>query len=268
MKIRLSFLVLATLVVMCVGEDAGRPMPPPDGPIAAGQSGCAWLGFTIKKPDRDSAAQIPALPPGMGFVIQAITPTGPAEAAQLQPMDILWKFGDQMLVNQGQLATLLSLSKPGDEVSLALFRGGKPLDVKIKLGEAKGDRNVFSRDMIDAAILSDEGSPMKIVNIQDRTATFSNNDGKAVVRREGEGYRVVINGPDGKAIFDDTLPADGTLEGIPSDWRRRIWVLRRSLDHALENRLVPVRPPRPRVVPPPLPRPETAQPSPAVSSNH
>jgi hypothetical protein len=268
MKIRHSFLILATLVGMCPGEDAGQPMPSPSGLIVAGQCGSAWLGFTIRKPDRDSAAQIPALPAGMGLVIQAITPAGPAEAAQLKPMDVLWKFGDQMLVNQGQLATLLSLSKPGDEVSLAIFRAGEPLDVKIKLGEAQGDKNVFSRDMIDAAILSDEGSPMKIVNIQDRTATFSNNDGKAVVRRDGEGYRVVINGPDQQAIFEGTLPLDGTLDGVPSDWRRRIWVLRRSLDHALENRLVPVRPPRPRVVPPPAPTPEPVPPPPAVSSNH
>ncbi|MEI6676590.1 MAG: hypothetical protein WCO57_15580 [Verrucomicrobiota bacterium] len=121
---------------------------------------------------------------------------------------------------------------------------------------SESDRNeaktVFSKDMIDAAILSDEGRLMEIINLQERTATFSNNDGRALVQREGAGYRVVINGPDKQVLFDGTLPTDGNLEGIPPDWRRRVWVLHRSLEHALDSRMVPVRSPRPQVVPPPV----------------
>lgn len=256
MQLRQSLLILLTLVVTCVGEDAVTKTAPPTAPphpAAAARSGAAWLGFSVRKPDPAGAAQIPTLPPGVGFVIQAVTAGGPAELAQLKPMDVLWKFGDQLLVNQGQLATLLSLRKPGDEVVLAIFRAGQPAEIKITLGEAPADTSEFSREMIEAAILpdGDEMPRTRIVTMGDRTATYSNTDGKALVRREGDGYKVVISGPDKNVIYDGALSADGNLDGIPTDWRRRICVLRRSLDHALESRIVPVRAPRPRVVPPP-----------------
>ena len=267
MQLRQSLLILTALVVTCVGEDAAPKMSPlPPGFVPP--SGPAWLGCSVRKPDPATAAQLAALPPGIGFVIQGVAPGGPAEGAELKSKDVLWKFGDQMLVNQGQLATLLSLQRPGDEVKLAIFRDGKPAEIKVTLGETPTDRKEFSRDMIDATILSDEGSPMKIVNILDRTASFSNADGDALIRREGEGYKVLITGPDKKVIFDGTLATDGKLDGIPPEWHRRVCVLRRSLDHALENRIVPVRAPRPRVVPPPTPPPGEPVPPPVTPSNH
>ncbi len=267
MKLRHALLTLTTLVVACVGEEPGSP--PTSAPVPPmAQARSASLGFSVTKLDPRAAAQIPTLPPGVGFVIQAITPGGAAEGAQLNPQDVLWKFGDQWLINQGQLATLLSLKNPGDEVALAIFRAGKPLEIKLKLGEARDDASVFSKDMIDAAILSDEGQPMKIVNLQERTATFANNEGKALVQRQGEGYRVVITGPDKQVLFDGALPTDGNLEGIPIDWRRRVWVLHRSLDHALDSRIVPVRAPRPRVVPPPVAPVPGGAPAPAGTQNH
>lgn len=276
MEIRQSLFLFAALVATCPGEDAvikPPPLPPLLPTVAATPArGTAWLGFSIRKPDAAVMAQTPGLPAGIGFVIQAVTPGGPADLAKLSPMDVLWKFGDQMLVNQGQLATLLSLQHPGDEVTLAVFREGKPVDIKVRLGETPANPKEFSRDVVDAAILSDEGSPMKIVNILDRTATFSNADGDASVRREGEGYKVLITGPDKRVIYDGLLPADGNLSAIPDEWHRRICVLRRSLDHALENRLVPVRSPRPRVVPPPPAVPpapvEGSPPPPGTASKH
>ncbi|MEI6654075.1 MAG: PDZ domain-containing protein [Verrucomicrobiota bacterium] len=268
MKIRQALLTLATLVVTCVGDEPGsQPAQRSVPPVGGAQTDSASLGFSVTKLDPRGAAQIPALPPGIGFVIQAVTPGGAAEGARLKPQDVLWKFGDQWLVNQGQLATLLSLKQPGDEVTLAIFRAGQPLEIKIKLGVVRNDTSVFSKDMIDAAILSDEGQPMKIVNLQERTATFSNNEGKALVQRQGEGYRVVINGPDQQVLFDGTLPTDGNLEGVPVDWRRRVCVLHRSLDHALDSRMVPVRVPRPRVVPPPAAPVPGVPPTPAGYQN-
>jgi len=257
MQLRQSLLILATLVVTCAGEDADtKTPPPPQATRAPVPSGAAWLGCSVRKPNPAAEAQVPTLPPGIGFVVQAVAPGGPAQLAQLNANDVLWKFGDQMLVNRGQLATLLSLQRPGDGVTLAIFRDGKPLDIKVTLGETPVDKKEFSRDMIDAAILSDEDTPTKIVTILDRTATFTNADGKALIRREGEGYKVVINGPDKKVLFDGELAADGKMDGIPPEWHRRVCVLRRSLDHALENRIVPVRAPRPRAIPPPTPPPD------------
>jgi hypothetical protein len=196
------------------------------------------------------------LPPGIGFVIRSIDPAGPAQAAGLQVSDLLWKLSDQLLVNEAQLAALLRLSKPGDEISLAGFRGGQPLKVTLKLGEAPVTKRPFPGDLIDSSLLSSDcGGPMRVVNVAARTATFTTDDGRAVVRRDGELYKVQIHGPKDEVIFDGDLPADGGLESIPDPWRRRINALRRGLNQALDGRMLPSRQPRPRVVSPVTPNP-------------
>jgi S1-C subfamily serine protease len=104
----------------------------------------AWLGLRVAKPDEAITVHVPSIPPGVGFVVKSIDPGGPAQAAGLLELDLLWKFGDQMLVNEAQLATLLRLEKPGAEVVISGFRGGKPLEVKLKLGQTPVLNKPFS----------------------------------------------------------------------------------------------------------------------------
>src|SRR6476646_7894543 len=82
--------------------------------------GPPWLGFRVTKPDDTTRAHLPDLPAGIGFVILTVDAKGPAEACGLQPRDVIWKFGDQLLVNEAQLVTLLRLRKPGEVVSISL----------------------------------------------------------------------------------------------------------------------------------------------------
>lgn len=196
------------------------------------------------------SAQIPALPQGVGFVIKGIDTGGPAESAQLRPLDVLWKMNDQMLVNEAQLATLLRLQKPGDEVGLSIFRGGQPLEMRMKLGDLPIGRDMVPGDLADLSILPGEGSPMRVVNVDNRTASYSTPEGNAVLRKEGEVYLVTIKGPDDKLIFEGDVTEKESVDLLPRTWQRRVCALRRGLDHAMEGRLVPVRPPRPRVVTP------------------
>ena len=298
MKLRHSFLIFAALVATGVGADSRakppakdatkeapkqpsvpplpeppvkKPLPeaplgtvptppPPSTPPGVPQPPDAWLGLSVVKPEPAVAAQIPSLPPGVGFVVESVLPGGPAETFQLRAMDVVWKFGDQLLVNRAQLATLLNLKRPGDEVKLAIFRAGQPLEVNLKLGAAPPERNVSARRPFTEDSFYEE----KIIIPGERTATYSTDQGKAVVKREGESHRVTITDPEQKVIFDGLLPPGGELDKIPDGWHRRIWVLCRSLDHAIENQIVPVRPPRPRVVPTPEP-PETP---PKTASDH
>ncbi|RPJ31833.1 MAG: PDZ domain-containing protein [Verrucomicrobiaceae bacterium] len=239
------FLVIACLlipVVSTTGEELPRPHEAPR----------AWLGLEVSKPDETITAQMPSLPPGIGFVIRMIDKDGPAAAAGLREFDIIWKIGDQMLVNEGQLAALLRLNKPGDEIRLSGFRSGQPLEVILKLGEVPASKRVFPGDLVDAAILPGEcGGPMRVVNVSEKLASYSNSEGRVEVRRDGQLLLVKIQDPADGLIYEGRIPVDGSLEEIPQDWRRRVHALRRGLDHALDGRIMPARQPRPRVVPPP-----------------
>lgn len=230
------------------------PLPPlttPRLPPLPHQAPQVWLGLQISKPDVAITAHLPSVPPGFGFVIKSIDDHGPAKQAGLQELDLLVKLGDQMLVNEAQLAALLRLSKPDDEILLSGFRAGKPFEVKLKLGTTPAGKPPFPRDLVDATILPEEcGGPIRVVNIAERLATYATDDGRATVRREGDAYKVTIKGPKDELIFDGNLPPDGNLDTVPEAWRRRVSALRRGLDHALDGRVMRNRPPRPRVVPP------------------
>ena len=248
--------IIPLLVAQTVFSAAEPRTPQPRVTPMATQAPSVWMGLKIAKPDETITAHVPSLPQGIGFVVKSIDEGGPAEAAGLREFDLVWKLGDQMLVNEAQLATLLRLSKPGEEVVISGFRGGKPLDVKLKLGEAPVLERPFSGEMVESAILPGASSgPMRVVNIAEKSASFTADEGKAVVRREGEIHLVKITGPKDEVIFEGELASGEKLDKLPEAWRRRTQVLCRTLDQALESRMIQQRQPRPRVVPPPAANP-------------
>ena len=283
MKLLPSVVLLASFVAPLAGaEEKPQPATPPQsGPALApvprvpgglvmpeGRSPRrllpgTWLGCMLSKPEAAAVAQIPSLPPGMGLVVRGVLAGSPAESAKLEAMDVLWKFDDQLIANQGQLATLLNLKRPGDLAKLAVFRAGQSIEAAVTLAAIPKDREAEYKEWRDRALLPGGFDPMVQFDRGTRTATYMTDEGKAVVRREGEGYRVTIHDPKDQLVFDQVLVA-GVKWDVPEGWHRRIWVLRRSLDHSLENSLTPVRPPRPRVVP--APEKPATPPAPAVSS--
>lgn len=218
------------------------PMPRPPMP---------WLGFRGVKPDPATAAQVPELPPGVGFIVQRVDEDGPSDSAGLLENDIVWKMGDQLLINEGQLFTLLHHRRPGDELALSVIRGGRQLVLTVTLGERAHGRAPIPQGLVDGAVLPGESGPMRVINVFTRTAAFGNEDGRATVRRDGESYVVTIHGPDGTSIYEGTLSLDEDFDEVPREWRRRVRALQRGLDHALENQVLPAPgASRPRVIPP------------------
>ena len=245
-------LIVALLLAQPWVAVADPLLPKPPRPVLSSQAPRAWLGLHVVKPDETITAHVPSLPQGVGFVINSLDAGGPAEAGGLRELDLLWKFGDQMLINEAQLATLLRLAKPGEEVVISGFRGGKPLEVKLKLGEAPALATPISGDFVEAAVLPGacEG-PIRVVKVFEKTASFSDDEGSATVHREGDAYQIRILDPSGKLIHEGELTKDGGLDQIPEAWRRRIQGLCRSLDKAINGDAASGREPRPRVVPPP-----------------
>jgi hypothetical protein len=216
----------------------------------------AWLGLRVAKPDETVTAQVPSLPPGVGFLVKTIDAGGPAESAGLREFDLVWKLGDQLLVNEAQLAALLRLSKPGEEITIAAFRAGQSMNVKLKLGEAPLLKKPFPHELVEASILPGEAvGPMRVVNVAEKSASYSAEDGRATIQRDGTDYKVTILDPQEKIVFEGNFPPSDSFEKVPEDWRKRVFALRRGLDQTLDGRLMPVRQPRPRVVPPVSPKP-------------
>ena len=90
---------------------------------------------------------------------------------------------------------------------------------------------------------------MRVVNVSEKIASFTADEGTASVQRDGSVFKVRIDGPGRKLLFDGELARDGGMDAIPVDWRRKIQVLCRTLDQAIAEAPGNNREPRPRVVP-------------------
>jgi S1-C subfamily serine protease len=82
-----------------------------------------WLGVSIAQ---DEEGRIEVI---------GVDGQSPAELAKLKEGDIILKFGNQDGMNPGMLASEIRKRKPGEDITLTVERDGKPLEVKVKLGE-------------------------------------------------------------------------------------------------------------------------------------
>jgi len=214
----------------------------------------SWLGIDLSKPDLSLVSHLPALPPGVGFLVKTVHEKGPAAQAGIRESDLLWKLDEQLLVNEAQLSALLRLHQPGEEVMLAVFRNGSPLEIPITLAESPLPVPGAAGIAAEEAIFLNEQGPMRVVNLAEREAYITNSEGRATVRRVDDGYRLTIQDSDGTVIFDGSFDRGSEkseyADTIPTAWKRRAYALRRGLDHAMDGRITPQRQPRPRVVPP------------------
>ncbi|QTN33751.1 PDZ domain-containing protein [Akkermansiaceae bacterium] len=246
MRNSLRLLAVAFLAASPGFSQEAKPVDAPPESAAA-----AWLGLGVSKPDDTTTTQLPALPPGIGFVVSQLVEGGPAEKAGIRKLDLLWKMGEQMLVNEGQLATLLRLATPGEEITVSVFREGKSLDLKVKLGVGKvSDEAQIRRMLADSVMRSDDGA-LRVVDLEGKKAMVSNEMGSAEVSRVSEGDSVRILDAEGKLIYECILRGRHELSTVPNVWRRQVCAMRRGLDHALSESAAPLRSPRPRIVPPP-----------------
>jgi hypothetical protein len=72
---------------------------------------------------------------GIGLLIDYVEPNSPAEAAGLQPFDLIVKLNEQIVVNAHQLAVLVRTFDPGAKVTLKVIREGKERALDVTLVE-------------------------------------------------------------------------------------------------------------------------------------
>ena len=220
------------------------------GGIAAG-IGALFAVFPMiqKGPQSPVAATSPT---GFSIVsesdrIESVTDEGWREDSEGSAMHaVRFKSVQENNVRDNETGMLVQISEPREEVLMMpvseFYKG--PVLKKPVLGA-----------MAEIATLPTENNgPLRVVNVAEKSASFSASEGKAVVRREGGIYKVKINGPKDEVIFDGDVSLADKPDKLPVDWHRRIQVLCRTLDQALDGNMMPQRQPQPRVVPPVSPK--------------
>jgi S1-C subfamily serine protease len=70
-----------------------------------------------------------------GVVVADVVAGSPAEAAGLQPKDVITAIDSTPLKSDSDLAQIVSAHKPGDQVALTVLRGNQQMTMKVTLGE-------------------------------------------------------------------------------------------------------------------------------------
>jgi S1-C subfamily serine protease len=71
-----------------------------------------------------------------GVIIQDVVPDSPAAKAGLKAEDLIIKVDGKEFKNLQKFVEIIQGHKKGDMITLTLIRDGKPMEVKVALGEA------------------------------------------------------------------------------------------------------------------------------------
>jgi hypothetical protein len=242
MKRFFSFVFVSTLSCVVTGSSMAAPPDPSSAPSPSKsvvKHVKVSLGVSVIKPDFSLYAQLPQLPSGCGFLLKSVTPDGSGDKAGLKPMDLIWKLGDQILINESQLLVLLSHRKPGEQVKLSYFRSGVPKVADVTLQAWTG-----TPPLPDVLAMGTPSPPlpllpMRVISYEDRSASISDQSGTATLTyREGKLW-LHVESAKGVETFNDFVSNDAEIARVPALWRNRLAVLQRSLEESVRLRRLP-----------------------------
>jgi len=121
-----------------------------------------WFGVGIQDVDNELAESFD-LPKGMkGVVITDIGSGSPAEKAGIQRGDVITEFNGKPLSKATQLQQFVGETMPGSTVNVKIFRKGKFIEIKVKVGLREYDEIASLDDIVNKY-------GMRLVEIDDET---------------------------------------------------------------------------------------------------
>ena len=102
------------------------------------------IGVTIQEVTRELADSF-GLPKVGGALISGVEKGGPAEKAGVRPSDVILKFDGKVVNSSSDLPRIVAMTKPGNKVSVQLWRKGSTKDISVVVGEIQDDTSAAQR---------------------------------------------------------------------------------------------------------------------------
>ncbi|MES2404304.1 MAG: Do family serine endopeptidase [Pseudomonadota bacterium] len=138
-----------------------------------------------------------------GAAVTQVQPDSPAAKAGMQIGDVITGFDGHKIYDSSELPPLVAMTTPGTEANVDILRDGKPMTVKVKVGEMP--RNGLSQQYLANAPAAASGSSLLGLKVQDVTPGM----------RQQLGYNgkggVVITDVEGPAAQANLQPGDVIL---------------------------------------------------------
>ena len=114
-----------------------------DSLITTGKVIRGWLGIGIQDLSQNLSKSF-GYTGTKGALVSYIEKDSPAEKGGVKQGDIIMKINDVEIKDSNHLKNIVAENKPKNKVTLTIFRDKKQLNVDVKLGELKGDKETLS----------------------------------------------------------------------------------------------------------------------------
>lgn len=97
------------------------------------------MGVVIQEVTRELAESF-GLDRPMGAIVNSVEKGGPAEAAGIEPGDVILRFDGKPIQNSADLPRIVAATRPGTRVGVQLWRKGSHKEVSLTVGEVSEER--------------------------------------------------------------------------------------------------------------------------------
>jgi serine protease Do len=188
-----------------------------------GETRRGWLGVHVQNVTDDIAESLGLADP-MGALVAKVAPDGPADAAGVEPSDVILKFDGVVIENMRDLPRAVVGTQIGKDVPVELLRDGKTVDVKVKIGRLPKDDADEAADAMDdennkedLERLAPEREDLLGLSIAPLTDALRSEYG---IGRSVEGVIITDVEPDSPAARKNVRPGDVIVEVTQEEVRQ------------------------------------------------
>jgi serine protease Do len=116
--------------------------------IARGRVVRGWLGIMIQDVTEELASGF-GVHEREGVLVANVMPSGPAEAAGMKIGDVIVDFGGAPIKESPDLQRRVAAITPGQQIEIKVVREGKPLPLRVTVGEMPSDEPVAAVESLD-----------------------------------------------------------------------------------------------------------------------
>jgi len=137
------------------------------------------IGVSIQEVTRELADSFGLQKPA-GALISGVEKAGPADKAGVRPSDVILKFDGKAITNSADLPRIVAATKPGNKVTVQLWRKGATLEVALVVGEIQDNA-----EKIRAKESKEDHAQSQSVSRLGLTLSELNDEQKAELQVEG-----------------------------------------------------------------------------------
>ena len=153
------------------------------------------------------------LPECVGLTVRDVLPDSPADAAGLQPGDVLHRLDDQILINDPQFRVLVRMHRPGEKIELTFIRRGEAATATVLLQQR--DVPVWEVPPDELVQWLTRPSPGAAAVRTMFSASYEDDEHILILTTDGKKKHLLAKDVEGTTLFDGPVDTPKQRQKVP-----------------------------------------------------